>query len=205
MHQSILVTIYTILLFIAPITLLITGVISKRWRLWVAFLVCVITLGITVHERPPLTELGIFVDNPFVYWLPYILATLGGVAVITFLAKIRHHQPIPDWYRSWHFLFLFIPISLAQQFVYQVFLLRQFESIFSIMVSIVLTALIFGYMHMIYPNPVFSFFFATSAGVLFATLFTLYPNLILISLIHMVLNFTAVLYSFFALRKDQVF
>lgn len=58
-------------------------------------------------------------------------------------------------------------------------------------------------MHTIYPKPVFSMILGTLAGLLFATLYVIYPNLILASVIHAVLNFTAVYLGFFTFVDSE--
>ncbi len=109
---------------------------------------------------------------------------------------MKQPRAVP-WRKDAHFLFLFLLISLAQQFLFQVFMLNKLNAVFPAVVSVVLTALLFGFMHTIYPRPWFNMITATIAGFFFAILYSNFPNLIVAALAHSILNFTAVYFSFF--------
>jgi membrane protease YdiL (CAAX protease family) len=150
-----------------------------------------------------LVQLGITTENFSSAVLPY--ASAAGISIfgLIVLAKIMKNKSAEKWYRDPHFLFLFIPISFAQQFVFQGFILFKLESVFSYASAILITALIFGYMHTIYPRPLFSMFLGTLAGILFAALYASYPNFLLASLTHSLLNFTAVYLGFFTFLDSK--
>lgn len=127
-----------------------------------------------------------------------------AVLCLIVLARLLKKKRARQWYKDPHFLFLFIPISFAQQFLFQGFLLYKLELIFAVPVAIFINALIFGYMHTIYPNPIFSGALGVGAGLFFGVLYTFFPNIIVSSVVHAILNFVAVYFSFFTfLTKEK--
>ena len=62
---------------------------------------------------------------------------------------------------------------------------------------IILNTLLFTLIHIIYPMPEIMIPVAVISGFAFALMYRYFPNLILISLSHAVLNFVAILYGFF--------
>jgi len=58
---------------------------------------------------------------------------------------------------------------------------------------------LFALPHAMYPHPEINTPIAFVGGLWFAVLYLVYPNLLLISLSHAALNFTAVLYGFMSL------
>jgi len=63
--------------------------------------------------------------------------------------------------------------------------------------------LCFGYMHTIFPRRWHNLILATLGGMAFSSLFYLYPNFLLASLSHMVLNVAAVYFGFFTLLTPE--
>jgi len=98
---------------------------------------------------------------------------------------------------------LFIPISIAQQFMYQSVLLQKLLQEFSPFLAVAICALCFGYMHTVFPRRWRNFILAALGGTLFSCLFYFYPNFLLAALSHMVLNFAAVYFGFFTLLTPE--
>lgn len=107
-------------------------------------------------------------------------------------------EPQQFWYRDMHLLFFFIPISIAQEFLYRSFLMRELSSLHLSFFSVILVnTFLFTFLHVIYGSLSFVLPMTFVAGIGFAWMFKKYPNFYLISLSHALLNFTAVLYTFF--------
>lgn len=134
------------------------------------------------------------------------LSCIAGIAMfcgLLLLSVIMGTKKSFSWWKDPHFLFLFIPISIVQQFLYQAFLFQRLHATFGVAVAITMTALLFGLVHIIFPRPFFNFIVTSAAGLLFCTLYLFYPNLFLASILHMFLNFTAVYLGFFTLLTPQ--
>lgn len=188
---------------VLPISLIKFNIISKKFRLIVlAFLFAAVS-GIIYFRGISLHELGLRTDNLFPAVLVYLFSTIIAILFLFSLSKIFKTKQAERWHEDPHFLFLFIPISFAQQFLFFAFILSELRSFLSIGLAILINALIFGYMHTIYPKPLFSFILGTLAGIFFGTLYTLYPNLILASITHAILNFTAVYLAFFTFTEES--
>ena len=69
--------------------------------------------------------------------------------------------------------------------------------------AITVTALIFGYMHTIYPRPLLSMALGVLSGLMFAILYTIYPNILIVSVAHAILNFSAVYLGFFTFTDPE--
>ena len=191
------------LLSILPISLIKFKIIPPKFRLVVLSGVFILLAGLIYFQDISSVQLGIKTNNFSSAIIPYLSVTIIAVFALVILSKIMKNKVAGKWYEDQHFIFLFIPISFAQQFLFQGFILFKLESIFQNLVAVIITALIFGYMHTIYPKPVFSMILGTLAGLLFATLYVIYPNLILASVIHAVLNFTAVYLGFFTFVDSE--
>jgi membrane protease YdiL (CAAX protease family) len=157
--------------------------------------------------------LGIIWHNKWIYedigisklWLkdavPYILFTIAGVAFLVWLSFVAPHAPFLDWWSNKQFLLLFIPISVLQEIIFRGFLMRLLRRAFSSPIFVIaVNAAVFALMHVIYVNSIFVLPLALIAGVGFAWMYYRYPNLILISISHTILNFTAMILGFFVIR-----
>ena len=188
---------------IVPITLIKFGVISSKIRLFVLLWIFIILTALIHFQGVSLMELGIRLDNLSSSIYLYFVAVVVSVITLIILSKILGNKRAEKWYEDPHFLFLFIPISIAQQFLYQGFILLKLDSVFPAAIAVATTALIFGYMHTIYPRPLFSMVLGTAGGVLFATLYVIHPNLLLASVSHALLNFTAIYLGFFTFVDSE--
>jgi|SRR3989344_6725143 len=191
------------LISVLPISLIKFDLISKKFRLIILALIFVVVFFLVELHDISFYDLGFRTNNFYPAIFVYLIAVMIAVLFLIFLSQITKTKKAEMWYKDPHFLFLFIPISFAQQFLFQGFILYELQSIFPAVLAIVVSALIFGYLHTIYPRPVFSFILGTLAGLFFAMLYTLYPNLIISSIVHMILNFTAVYLGFFTFTDER--
>ncbi len=187
------------LIFVFPMILLFFGVIPLEYRLYVGIPVLSTILLIIKTESWSLKKIGIRIDNLKESLIPYVFFTILGVLFLLFLAKILGKNPLSSWWTHPHFQYFFIPVSIFQEFFYRSFLIPKLDSVSpSLVVSIMMNALLFTLLHIIFPNPFLMLPVAFVGGLAFTIMYKLYPNLILISIAHIILNFIAVLYCFFS-------
>ncbi len=184
------------LISILPISLIKFNVISPKFRLF-------LLAGVLIL----LFCFGSFQNRSVSFYsaaVPYSGAVIVVGAFLLLLARVMRNKRAKKWYKDPHFLFLFIPISFAQQFLFQGFILTKLNPLFGPLVAIVATSLIFGYMHTIYPKPLFSMALGIGAGLIFSTLYILYPNILVATIAHSILNFVAVYLGFFTLNSKGI-
>jgi membrane protease YdiL (CAAX protease family) len=187
-------------IFIIPTLLLYFGVIPEHYRVVLLAIVGFLMLGIIRHNKWTHADIAIMPD-----WMkdivPYTLFTIGGIGFLVWLSFVVPHAPLLDWWENKQFLLLFIPISVLQEVIFRGFLMNLLRRAFSSPIFIIaLNATLFALLHVIYLNSTFVLPLAFIAGIGFAWMYYQYPNLILISLAHTVLNFTAMILGFFIIR-----
>lgn len=154
-------------------------------------------------NRWPLKEIGARADNLKRAAVPYILFTLVGVVAIIIVARLLGKQPVAEWWSYSHFLYLFIPISFVQELAFRSYLMSKLQRLVSKpWVVIALNGFLFALMHIIYSDPLLLFPVGLAAGIGFAAMWYYYPNLWLITISHMVLNFTTTLHCFFSFANS---
>jgi membrane protease YdiL (CAAX protease family) len=198
-RQTILSEIFFI--FIAPVALIATGIISVEWRMLMLCISMLLMYGIIVHEQIPDSAMGL---NPRSFRkgiIPYTLFTVAGIVV---LAKVAHYfelQSVVLWWKSPHLIFLFLPVSMLQEIAYRGFLFYKLKLLSSKWWFIILfNVLLFTFLHVIYPVPLVMLPVAMVGGLCFALMYRYFPSIILISLAHAALNFAAIFYGFFTIH-----
>jgi membrane protease YdiL (CAAX protease family) len=200
-----MITILEILaLFVLPVLPGFVDSVPKKYRFPIFTTVILITAAIVIIERWPLVKLGIDTSNLLNgIWL-YAGFTLLGIAGLIALAKILKFNATPEWWKQPHFLFGFILMSVGQEFLYRGFLMPELASVFPAAAAVILVnALLFTFIHAIYPNKLVNLTTIFLGGLGFAGIYYFYPNLIMISLSHMILNFVAVYFGFFSFRDRE--
>ncbi len=187
-------------IFILPIVLLYLNIISKNARVFVLIFMCLCIYGIIRHEKWTKNMLGLPAQPLHTYLGKYIFATGIGLITIISYAQVLGNTVQHRWWLVPHFWLIFVVVSFFQEFAYRSFLSVLLSRILpSVQYQIFINALLFTFLHVIYPNRLAMLPLAFVGGLFFAYLYKKYPNLILISLLHSVLNFTAVLYGFFVI------
>ena len=191
-----------LLVFLGIPTLIRLGFFSVEWRLSLLFLVFV---AFAIWGFSTLSPLAMGFTNADLVrgLLPWSVATLLmllGMLVAAVILRQKHAEGLS---RDLHFLFLFIPISAVQQFIYQSVLLQKLLLGLDPWLAIAICGLCFGYMHTIFPRRLHNFMLATLGGILFSSLFYFYPNFLLAAASHMILNFVAVYLGFFTLLTSD--
>ncbi|MBP6884523.1 MAG: CPBP family intramembrane metalloprotease [Candidatus Pacebacteria bacterium] len=190
------------LFFVLPIVLLYFNIIPVEGRMVALLVFSVLIFSIIRNEGWREGDLGISTRTIRPYLIPYIFATFFSLVGIVYVAHELNFFPVDDWWTNPHFLFLFIFISIFQEFTFRGFLIPVLGRIFTDRFTIVLVnAFIFAGMHAIYSFPVTAFVFSFIGGLIFAGMYVRYPNLILVSIMHCIMNFVAVLFGFFTLGQ----
>lgn len=193
-----------ILLFVIviPLLLITTGIIPHRWRWYVLGMVCLAAAVITVASQQSWGDIGIRSDTIMSAVIGYGIFVIAGYAAIRWYSARLGLSKANNWKSDTHFRYLFIPISIAQQFVFMSFTLTRLVDVIGIgWLAIVISSLIFTLAHAGYGNWRVQLPLACIGGVGFSVLYYMFPNLIGASLAHMVLNLTAVYYGFFSIQQ----
>ncbi len=197
-HDKELVLYQIFFIFVAPIALLYFGVIPLSWRMVVLCVAMLFMYGVIQHEKMSDESMGLSKKTFRRSLIPYLLFTLLGAVVFVRLSTRLAINPNIIWWQHIHFLFLFLPVSLLQEIAYRGFLFPKLRALSrSWLIVILVNTLLFTILHAIYPMPQIMLPVAFFSGLALAVMYRYFPNLLLISLAHAVLNFIAVLHGFF--------
>lgn len=202
-HEKELVLAQILYLYVIPTLLLYYGVIPEQFRILMLFSVSLLLYGIVKRAEWTFSDLGIRKDF-MKDIVPYTLFTISGIGFILWISKITpgiEGREYYEWWEDARFLLLFIPISVLQEVVFRGILMRLLEKAFSNPIFIIiLNASVFALIHIIYTNTTLVLPITFIGGIGFAWMYYRYPNLIMISVSHTILNFTAMILGFFVLR-----
>ena len=195
-----LVWVQILYLFLIPIMLLYYKVIPSNGRILVLSVVTVLIYGIARFEKWNRKDFGI-TDNWKENFLPYFIFTLLGVGLLFLVDGLEVGKPMINWWTNLRFLILFIPLSVAQEIIFRGVFMNMLRRVFTNKwFIIILNASVFSLMHIIYLNAFFTLTLTFIAGIGFAWIYYKYPNLVLISISHIILNFTGMILGYFVLR-----
>lgn len=188
--------------FVVPVMLLYFNILPKDWRVLILFAISFLVYKIIEREKWSPESLGLTKHTFKKYLTPYLIFMITGVVAIWFFGEKTHMEVQAQWWTKPHFLFLFLVVSFLQEFAYRGFLIPLLKKFFSDRLGIVLiNALLFTLLHIIYPIPQTMLPLAFIGGLAFAVIYMKYPNLWLVSIAHSVLNFVAVLHGFFVISQ----
>ena len=185
-------------LYIVPVLLVYTKIIPFKYHILTLLLVTALIIILTIVQKISFKNLGIYSDKLFRYYRPYILFTIIAIVFVSVMAEIIGLEPL-DWDSQQLYILWAIPISFAQEFIYRGYLMYKLKTFFrSAWVIILINALLFTFLHLVFKGLLVVLPLAFISGLAFAWMYKKYPNLLLISLSHTFLNFTAVfIYGFF--------
>jgi membrane protease YdiL (CAAX protease family) len=187
-------------IFILPIALLVFGIVPMAWRMVVLCVAMLFMYGVIQKEQISDEVMGLKNKTFRKALIPYLLFTFVGVFVFVRLSGVLAINPNIVWWQSMHFLFLFLPVSLLQEIAYRGFLFPKLQELSQKWwVIIGMNTILFTFLHVIYPMPNIMLPVAFFSGLALAVMYRYYPNLLLISFSHAILNFIAVLHGFFFL------
>lgn len=189
------------LIFVLPVFLIYFNILPVSWRMILLGISALVIYGIIRKEEWSYEDMGLHHHNFNEAWWVYLSFTLLGVFVLFILHDIFN---MPD-ISSKTFIILtctfFIPISFFQEFVFRVFLMPRLKAIYkNDLFVIFINTILFTLMHIIYSGWVVILPLVFLSGILFAWLYLKYPNMVLVSITHAVLNITAVLLGFFVIN-----
>lgn len=200
-QQKNLILIQVCCIFIIPILLIYFHIINPSWRMFVISSACLLMYGMVRKEKWTHEMLGLSHKTAKKHLIAYLVFTLFASFGIIFFADKLHMEVQSNWWMKPHFWFLFLFVSFLQEFAYRTFLLNLLHRVFKDRLGIVLiNALLFTMLHIIYPIPQIMLPLAFIGGLLFAVMYEKYPSLILITGAHAILNFIAVLLGFFVIH-----
>lgn len=144
-----------------------------------------------------LRDLGIRFDNLKISFVPYLLATL-----VTYIFIYLYSFFIPNtkeiiglWKALYPFAVLVIPLSILQELFFRGYLMHVLRKKISKAVYVILlNALIFTITHIIFPYPQIILPGAFAIGIFLAWVYYYYPNLILVSISHILINLAVIPY-----------
>lgn len=200
LHSVEVASLQVLFFFVLPITLLYFHIIPLGWRVPVLLVFSLLIYGVIKKEGWTNRDMGLTLTNFKEAFPTYLTATAVASIVVIVFAHMLHMTPVSDWWTKPHFLYLFLVVSFFQEFAFRGFLMPILGRVFPDAFTIVLVnALLFSGMHAIYPIPAVGLPFSFVAGLFFATLYRRYPNLLLVSACHAILNFMVVWYGFFTI------
>lgn len=195
-----LVWVQILYLYLIPIMLLYYKVIPSSFRITLLLLIAFMIYGIARYEKWANPEFGIQNDWK-IYFKPYLIFTIIGVIFLLIVRELEFGIPMLNWWKNAKFLLLFIPLSFIQELIFRGVLMHMLRRAFSDKLFIILlNAAIFSIMHIIYLNAYFTLPLTFIGGIGFAWIYYKYPNLILISIAHTILNFMGMILGFFIIR-----
>lgn len=202
-HEKELVLAQILYLYVVPTLLLYYGVVPGQFRIVMLFGIALLLYGVIKYSHWTFADLEIKKDF-LKDVLPYTLFTLVGLVVILLASQIippTEDKQYYEWWENARFLLLFIPISVLQEVIFRGILMHMLKRAFkSVPFIIILNASVFALIHIIYLNSTFILPLTFVGGIGFAWIYYKYPNLILISIAHTILNFIAMILGFFVLR-----
>jgi len=169
-----------------------------NWRFILLAISSLLIYGIIKHENWSFEDMGVRHDNFKKAWPFYLVFTILGFAALFFIegwAGLPEMTSKAFIIKTWIF---FLPISFFQEFAFRSFLMPRLKMIYDKKYIVILVnAILFTLLHIIYPNWGIVLPLTFVSGILFAWLYYKYPNLILVSVAHSILNVTAMLLGFF--------
>lgn len=203
MHDKELVLAQILYLYVIPTLLLYYEVIPGQFRIVMLFGIALTLYGII--KRAHWTYQDLEIKKNFIKdFIPYAIFTIVGVVVLYFMSEtipVIENREHYEWWENARFLILFVPISVLQEIIFRGVLMHMLKRAFkSIPFIIILNASLFALIHIIYLNTFVVMPLTFVAGIGFALMYHKYPNLIMISISHTVLNFTAMILGFFVLK-----
>ena len=135
------------------------------------------------------SELGIRTDNVKESLVPYsILATLLCCGVIVALQIFN--RPLVSLYNILYPLFWFsIPLSILQEVVFRGYGIYKLKTLFKNPAAVIgINTFLFSLFHLLIPETQIVVPLSFLAGLAFATVYYYYPNLFLVSIVHVLVN-----------------
>jgi membrane protease YdiL (CAAX protease family) len=155
-------------------------------------------MTVLIKEKWTWTMLGATTYRIKKYLIPYVLFTVCTILLCYIFSERIGNEELIGWWKHGHFLYGFFIVSLFQEIGYRGYLIPALGKIIKNPIFIILVnALLFMFLHVIFPNPMIGLPIAFIGGIGFAVMYMKYPSLPLIIISHALINFFVVLYGFF--------
>ena len=183
-----------ILVAVMPVIILARAELREYSLPYAALLIWVLVVILIVWaERWSLNKLGLGFNNLRQGVGYYVSVGLISTVFMSIYAIALGKSVEQNLSQYWHFRFLFIPVSVFQEFIYRGFLLTTLKSILHLKILvIIINTLAFVMLHIFFPDfpsvlPMIIWF-----GLVMDAIYYTYPNLVAASIIHSCVNFLAV-------------
>lgn len=187
---------------VLPVLLLVLGILPLDFRGYLLATVVILTIFLAFKDRMSLKELGL--TNVSRGFVPYLLFTLVGVIAAILFASLFQKTQLPNWWMYSHLQWAFLPISFAQEFVYRAVFQTKLQKVMKPLTAIIITSLLYSGMHMLWQDPLI-LLMAFFGGLAWGYLWYRYPNLLLITISHSILNFSVICLGFFPWLVTEFF
>lgn len=198
-HRKFLAYAQIALIYVIPIVLFYYRILPEGLRMIALGVMCLFIYGIMRREHLDHSHIGLAVPIKK-HFKPYLLWTLTAALFIIGYSLVFDFTPSATWWINPHFWFPFLLVSFFQEFAYRGFLPILLKRITrSPLIEIFLNAFLFTLLHVLFPHLFIALPLAFLGGLFFSTLYHFYPDLVLVSVSHAILNFIAVMFGFFVL------
>lgn len=143
--------------------------------------------------------MGFRTDNLRSCCIPYLVFTLiSSTLILSFLRISGLGQAAFDlWQKVYPLTFLVVISSVSQEFIFRGLLMNFLRNKFkSAVLVIFLDALVYSIIHLIFPYRELLTLGAFLLGLGFASIYYYYPNLILVSISHTIINCLILFYCY---------
>jgi len=186
-------------LTVAPIAPIYFNSFPKKWRFYMFIVIVVICGFIMYAEGWSLAQAGIDLHHPLKGLPAYASFTVIATLVLLTASRIWQRKANPNWKRNHHFLYGFILMSLGQELLYRSYLMPRLGEVLSSMILVIIVnSFLFALVHIIFPDKKINIPLSLLGGLCFASLYAVYPNLLLIFISHTILNFVGTIFGFFS-------
>lgn len=186
------------LFFFLPVVLFSTNVLSPEYRHAVLFGVSLLLFFLALRRHWFNNAINNITKEKIVLWiLTGLTCVVGVIAWSTIMGN-----PFAGWEDRSYVLWYILIVSFLQEFVFRKYLHNLLLELTGNKVVIVfVVSLLFGGIHLIYPEPLTAFILSFGMSVLFSSTYLKAPSLILASIAHAFVNFVAVGYCIVALQS----
>jgi len=191
-----------LIFIITPVILLATNILNPSYRHIVLFGVSgfLFVLALRRHWFYGLLS-HVTLENITAWLLVTFICVFGTVTWSLFFGN-----PFVGWEDKSFILVYILPISFLQEFIFRKYLhslLQEFTTNKVLVVFFV--SLLFGLMHVIYPDPYVAFSLSFVMSVIFSSVYMYRESLTLATLSHAVINYVAVGYCLVSLTSVGCF
>ncbi|USN45366.1 MAG: CPBP family intramembrane metalloprotease [Candidatus Woesearchaeota archaeon] len=190
------------IVFFIPLLMIYLRIIPFEYQMQVIYALTIGVVFAMIAEGWTAEMMGFTTDNLLLSIVVYGLFTLVGVLILELLAKFTTRPVWYDWRKDKSLLYGFFPISVGQELIFRSYLIPVLFVFFDqVWLVILVNALLFASMHLIFKLPKTVFLTLFAGGAAFAGIYIVLPNIVLISLSHAALNFVIVHFGF--LREEH--